>query len=135
MSPGQRPSLSVVLKKKIIKINNPQVTVHKRCVNDEQQPCLMIDHSYKFKKGSLWGSFMWNHRWWLPNTNYVPDHQSGVQLVQTERHCGCWDAISSVRHINRQRAQVCCCHNLSGQLWTAVDKRNITAEEIGRAHV
>lgn len=67
-------------------------------------------------------------RWWLPNTNHVPDHQSGVQAVQTERHSGCWDAISSVQHMNRQRAQVCCSHDLAGQLWTAVDKRTITAE-------
>lgn len=98
---------------------------------DERQPCLMIDHSYRFKKGSLWGSLMWSHRCLMvvnQNTNHVPDHQSGVKLVQTERHSGCWDAISSVQHMNRQRAQVCCCHDLAGQLWTAVDKRAITAE-------
>lgn len=64
----------------------------------------------------------------LPNTNHVPDHHSGVQSVQAERHPGRWDAIAGVQHMSRQRAQLCCCHDAAGQLWTAVDKGSITAE-------
>lgn len=41
---------------------------------------------------------------------------------------------SRVQHMNRQMAQVCCCHDLAGQLWTAVDKRTITAEAVVLNH-
>lgn len=46
---------------------------------------------------------MWSVSWWLPDTDHVPDHQSGVQPVQAERHPGRWDAIWGVQHLSAQR--------------------------------